>query len=62
MQAIRYFIPHNQRPQYKLCSTNLELIIIIECVCADGSDVKLGFIFPGKEFHPEWFEVDDDIR
>ena len=62
MQAIKYFVPRDRRPQYKLRSANLELITIIECVCADGSDVKPGFIFPGKEFHPEWFEVDDDIR
>jgi Tc5 transposase DNA-binding domain len=63
IQAIKFFIPRDRRPQYKLCSANLELITIIECVCADGSaDVKPGFIFPGKEFHPEWFDVDDDIR
>jgi len=62
MQAIKYFVPHSQLPQYKLCSGNLELITIIECVCADGSNVKPGFIFLGKEFHPEWFEVNDEIR
>lgn len=62
MQAIKYFIPQNQWPQYKLWSTNLELITIIEYVCADGLSLKPGFIFPGKEFHPEWFDVDDGIR
>lgn len=29
---------------------------------ADGSSLKPGFIFPGKEHHPEWFDVDDNIR
>jgi hypothetical protein len=62
MQAIKYFIPHNWYPQYKLRSANLELVTIIECICADGESIKPGFIFPGKKFHPEWFEVDNDIR
>lgn len=62
MQALKYFIPHNRRPQYKLRSTNLELVTVIECVCADGSSLKLGFMFPGKEHHLEWFDVDEDIR
>lgn len=62
MQALKYFIPRNQRPQYKLHSDILELVTIIECVCTDGSSLKPGFIFPGKEHHPEWFEVDKDIR
>jgi hypothetical protein len=43
-------------------SANLELVTIIECICADGESLKPGFIFPGKEFHPEWFQVDNDIR
>jgi hypothetical protein len=62
MQAIKYFIPRNRRPQYKLRSANLELVTIIECICADGESLKPGFIFPGKEFHPEWFQVDNGVR
>ena len=63
MQAIKYFVPRNRRPNYKLRSANLELVTIIECVCADGTSLLPGFIFPGKEFHPEWFMgVDERIR
>jgi hypothetical protein len=40
----------------------LELVTIIECISADGDSIKPGFIFPGVEFHPEWFQVDDGIR
>jgi hypothetical protein len=62
VQALKYFVPRNRRPKYRLRSGNLELVTIIECVCADGSSLTPGFVFPGKEFQPEWFEVDDDIR
>lgn len=57
MHAIKYLIPRNRRPHYKLRSANLELVTIIECVCADGESLSPGFIFPGKEFHPEWFRT-----
>lgn len=62
MQAVKYFIPRNRRPHYRLRSANLELVTIIECVSADGEAIKPGFIFSGKEHHPEWFEVDPEIR
>jgi len=57
MQAIKYLIPRNRRPRYKLRSANLELVTIIECVSADGESLPPGFIFPGKEFHPEWYRT-----
>ena len=63
MQAIKYLVPRNRRPQYKLRSANLELVTIIECVSADGESLSPGFIFPGKEFHPEWYRtVYPDVR
>jgi hypothetical protein len=32
-------------------------------VCADGTSLLPGFIFPRKEFHPEWFiDMDERIR
>ena len=63
IQAIKYFIPCNQQLSYKLRSANLELVTIVECICADGTSLLPGFIFPGKEFHPEWFmDVDERIR
>jgi hypothetical protein len=40
---------------------NLELVTIIECVCADGTNLFPAFVFTGKEFAQEWFEVDCNI-
>jgi hypothetical protein len=57
----KYFVPRNRRPQYKARSANLELVSVIECVCADGTALLPGFVFSGMEFCPEWFDVDDGI-
>lgn len=57
----RYIVPKTRRPTYKLRSASLELVTVIECVCADGTSLKPTFVFPGKEFHKEWFEVDPEI-
>ncbi|OSD08324.1 DDE-domain-containing protein [Trametes coccinea BRFM310] len=57
----KYILHRSERPVYKLRSANLELVTVIECVRADGESLKPTFIFPGKEFHKEWFEVDPDI-
>ncbi|PCH44073.1 hypothetical protein WOLCODRAFT_76957 [Wolfiporia cocos MD-104 SS10] len=59
--ALKYFIPRDCWPKYKICSPNLELVTIIECICADGVSLKPGLIFLGKQFHREWFEADPDI-
>lgn len=58
---IKYFVPRNRRPKYRRRSANLELVTVIECVCADGSSLTPGFVFAGKEYLPEWFQVQDDI-
>jgi hypothetical protein len=52
----KYFVGRNTRTNYKAASANLELITIIECVSIDGA-LNPGFVFPGKEFCPEWFET-----
>jgi hypothetical protein len=52
----KYFVGRNTHTNYKAASANLELITIIECVSLDGS-LNPGFVFPGKEFCPEWFET-----
>jgi len=57
----KYFVPRNRCPKYRQRSANLELVTIIECVCADGTALLPGFVFSGKEFCPEWFDVDPDI-
>ncbi|TFY73539.1 hypothetical protein EWM64_g10473, partial [Hericium alpestre] len=61
LQAIKYFVSRGRRPKYKLRSANLELVTIIECVCADGSSLQPGFVFSGKEFQSDWFDVHPDI-
>jgi hypothetical protein len=52
----KYFVGRHSRTNYKAASDNLELITIIECVSVDGA-LDPGFVFPGKEFCPEWFET-----
>ena len=55
MQSIKFFIPRTRQPHYKLRGGNLQLTTIIECICADGTELPPGFVFPGKQFHEEWF-------
>lgn len=63
MQSIKFFIPRTRRPHYKLRSGNLQLTTIIECICADGTELPPGFVFPGKQFHEEWFsDLPEGIR
>ena len=57
----KYIVPRAKRPKYKKRSANLELVTIIECVCADGTSISPGFVFQGSSFCPEWFEVQPDI-
>ena len=59
--ARKYFMPRTRQPKYKMWSGNLELVTIIECVSADGNNIAPGFVFHGKEFCSEWFEVQSDI-
>jgi len=57
----KYFYSRHQRAKYKHRSANLELITIIEAICADGTNLKPGFVFPGSSFSPEWFETHEEI-
>jgi hypothetical protein len=57
----KYLYSRRQRAKYKHRSANLELITIIEAICADGTELKPGFVFPGTSFCPEWFDSDPDI-
>jgi DDE superfamily endonuclease len=61
-QAQKYFVPRSKRPKYKLCSANLELVTIVECVAADGEFISPGIMFEGKQqYEAAWFEVDPKI-
>ncbi|KAI8971189.1 hypothetical protein BD414DRAFT_540569 [Trametes punicea] len=58
----KYLVPHAQQTNYKLHSSDLQLITIIECVCADGSAIQPTFIFAGKDFTYNMFEgVDPNV-
>jgi hypothetical protein len=57
----KYFLRRNKCAKYRKRSANLELVTIIECVCADGTEMLPGFVFSGKEFSPEWLDVDENI-
>ncbi|KAF8218460.1 hypothetical protein L208DRAFT_1351225 [Tricholoma matsutake] len=50
-QVQKYFVPCSKHPKYKLCSANLELVTIVECVTADGGYIVPGIIFEGKQQH-----------
>ncbi|KAI8985731.1 hypothetical protein BD414DRAFT_399158, partial [Trametes punicea] len=55
-------VPHSQQTNYKLYSSNLQLITIIECMCTNGSAIQPTFIFTGKKFTYNMFEgVDPDV-
>lgn len=63
LHSIKYFLPRTRRPHYKIRSDNLELVTIIECVAADGSSIKPGIVFSGKEgYCREWLAVDGEIK
>ncbi|CAK5284738.1 unnamed protein product, partial [Mycena citricolor] len=59
---VKYFYSRRQRAKYRHRSANLELITILEAVCADGSTLKPGFVFPGVEHCPEWFNENQNIH
>ena len=61
LRLIRFFVPKGRRPRHKLRSDKLELVTVLECVAADGGNIKPGFVFSGKEICPEWGMVDKDI-
>ncbi|CDO76906.1 hypothetical protein BN946_scf184594.g13 [Trametes cinnabarina] len=58
----KYLVPRSQQTSYKLRSSDLQLMTIIECVCANGSAIQPTFIFAGKGFTHDMFEgVDPDV-
>lgn len=59
----KFIIYNGKTAQYRVQSANLELITIIECVAADGTHIKPGFIFPLKKssLEEDWINVDPEI-
>ena len=57
----KYVYSKKQQARYKQRSANLELITVLETVCADGDTLKPCFVFPGTSFCPEWFDSDPEV-
>ena len=56
----KYFFATDDKLKYKLQSDELQLVTVIEIICADGTaDIGPGFVFPGTTKHREWFEEPD---
>ena len=54
-----YLYAKDQGICLKTQNSNLELVTTIECVAADGSNIKPSFVFSGKNtLHEEYFEED----
>lgn len=52
----KYFYSRDQKAKIKIQSGALELVTVIEVVCADGtSHIKPGFVFSGVHMSEEWF-------
>ena len=55
----KFFFSRSGRANLKIQSGELELVTIVEVVCADGSStIKPGFIFSGVRMRAEWCEED----
>ncbi|KAJ3983046.1 hypothetical protein F5890DRAFT_1398270, partial [Lentinula detonsa] len=50
----KYLFAQQDKMMYRMKSDNLQLITVIDCVCADGSaDIKPAFVFAGTTKFPE---------
>ncbi|KIK49827.1 hypothetical protein GYMLUDRAFT_183537 [Collybiopsis luxurians FD-317 M1] len=59
---VKFFFSQEDKKQYRQHSDDLQLVTIIDCVCADGTTpIKPAFVFPGARMHGKWMSVDDDI-
>ncbi|GBE87152.1 hypothetical protein SCP_1003990 [Sparassis crispa] len=58
----QFFFASEDQSHYKLKSDDLELVTVLETVCADGSStVKPGFVFAGVKMCEEWISEEDGI-
>src|SRR5882762_5227743 len=57
----KLFYSQGQKIQLQVQSANLELITVIECVCADGTSMLPGFVFPRIDMFGEWGMVINNI-
>lgn len=60
--GIKYILSQRGRKtKYRAASDNLELVTVVECVCADGTSVPPGFVFQGKRLQKSWFKDTKDL-
>ena len=58
----QFFFGAADRSKYKITSDDLELVTVLETVCANGtSPVKPCFVFSGIKMCNEWFVEEDNI-
>ncbi|KAJ3832008.1 hypothetical protein F5878DRAFT_518068, partial [Lentinula raphanica] len=58
----KYFFSRKDKSMYRTHSDNLELVTIIDSVCADGTaDIYPAFVFAGATKFNEWMDVNDRI-
>lgn len=57
----KYLFSRQQRAKLRIQNANLELVTIIECICADGTSIMPGFVFAGTRMCPEWFETEENL-
>ncbi|KAJ2987774.1 hypothetical protein NUW54_g9326 [Trametes sanguinea] len=55
IRKIKYFVRRGRRTNYKIRSSSLELVTVVECVCADGSTIQPGIIFSGERLSTDIF-------
>jgi hypothetical protein len=55
----KFFFGHSDKARYRLRSDNLELVTILDAVCADGTRLEPGFVFQGGQtMEAAWFLAD----
>ncbi|KAI0313993.1 hypothetical protein OF83DRAFT_1030323, partial [Amylostereum chailletii] len=60
--GLLYFFAVRDKLKYRLKSDDLELVTVLETVCADGTaPVKPCLVFSGVNRCESWYEEDDDI-
>ena len=61
LDGTRYFFSQDQQDHVKTQGTSLELITIIECVAADGSNLKPALVFSRKNVLHEGYFKEDSV-
>ena len=57
----KFFFSCDDCQRYQIKGGSLELVTVIECVCADGTDLLPGFIFSGGIVDEQWTVADPQI-